>query len=364
MKLLVDARTFGDKPSGIGIYTYNFLKEIVKHNDINVELVSDISNSDEIKNLTQYENVTLHLMGKRVQKTFAVIGYVRYIQTVIDKVKPDVFWEPNNLFPIKLVNPYGKIVVTIHDMFPLYMPENYGKIYPHYFRYGIQNTLKYTDGIIYNSEETKRITEKYFPRAEKKISDVLYIPIEQCVNTPISDENYMLYIGNLEKRKGTDILLKAFERYRAAGGEKRLVLAGKVREEDIKTLIDEISQKTKAVEYKGYISEQEKDALLAKCSCFVFPSRAEGFGIPIVEAMYYKKPIIVSDLSIFREIVGDVVYTFDLNDWEKALPKLMKENHGLKIAEYEAVCERYKPETLANRLLEYFEGWTKNAKNI
>lgn len=361
MKLLVDARTFGDKPSGIGIYTYNFLKEIVKHKDIEVELVSDISNSEEIKHLTQFENVSLHLMGKRVQKTFVVIGYVRYIQKIIYKIKPDVFWEPNNLFPIRLVNPYGKIVVTIHDMFPLYMPENYGKIYPLYFRCGIKNTFKYTDGIIYNSMETKDITQRFFPNASKKKNDVLYIPIKQTVHTLISDENYFLYIGNLEKRKGTDILLKAFVQYRELGGDKKLVLAGSIREEDIRELIDETKEKTNAVEYKGYVEEMQKDELLAKCSCFVFPSRAEGFGIPIVEAMHYKKPIIVSDLSIFKEIVGDAVHMFALEDWEIALPKMMSEELCFEDARYTFVCEKYNAARLANCLLEDFKGWVKDA---
>lgn len=356
MKILVDARTFGDKPSGIGIYTYNFLKELVKRKDIEIELVSDISNSEEMKKLSSYENVRVHLLGKKIQKTFAVIGYIRYIQKVIYEVKPDIFWEPNNLFPVKLVNPYGKIVVTVHDLFPMYIPENYGKIYPIYFRFGMKNMLRYTDALIFNSKETREIVYKYFPKAEKKPNDVLYIPIEQSVNTQISDENYFLYIGNLEHRKGTDILLNAFARYRESGGDKKLVLAGSIREESIKKLLEDMQKKTNAVDYQGYATETQKDGLLAECSCFVFPSRAEGFGIPIVEAMYYEKTIIASDLSIFSEVIGDCVLKFSLQEEDELVELMKKEQEdGIHIEQYKMVCDRYKPSVLGEKICTYFE---------
>ena len=69
MKLLIDGRTFGDKPSGIGIYTYNFVKEIIKHRDIEVEVVSDVGNSEEMRYLKQCANVKVHLMERKTQKS-------------------------------------------------------------------------------------------------------------------------------------------------------------------------------------------------------------------------------------------------------------------------------------------------------
>lgn len=355
MKILVDARTFGDMPSGIGIYTYNFLKELVKHKDVEIELVSDISSSDEMQYLSTCENVKLHLLGKKIQKTFSVIGYVRYIQKLIYDVKPDVFWEPNNLFPIKLVNPYGKIVVTVHDLFPLYMPENYGKIYPIYFRFGIKNMLKYTDGIIFNSKETMDITCKYFPQAKTKKCEVLYIPIEKKVETSIEDKDYFLYIGNLESRKGTDILLRSFEKYRAAGGKKKLLLAGNIREASIEMLLEEISKTTNAVEYLGYATKHKKDELLANCSCFIFPSRAEGFGIPIIEAMHYEKPIIASDLSIFAEVIGECVAKFSLKNEDELMELMLeKQKQVIDAKQYRSVYSKYEPNKLTEKLLAYF----------
>ena len=78
-------------------------------------------------------------------------------------------------------------------------------------------TLRHTDMILYNSEQTKDDTEMYFPKAKKIPSCNAYIisnPLTRYV--PPKDENYFLYVGNMEKRKGVDILIKAYRRYREA----------------------------------------------------------------------------------------------------------------------------------------------------
>ena len=77
---------------------------------------------------------------------------------MIGEVKPDIFWEGNNLIPVKLKNPYGKIIVTIHDVFPFTVPEGYGKIYQYYFRMNLAKTLRNVDAVLYNSIETRKET--------------------------------------------------------------------------------------------------------------------------------------------------------------------------------------------------------------
>lgn len=305
MKILIDIRSLGCTPSGIGSYAYNFIKALNIYEDLQIELVSDVAESRQINEIKKLERITLHLYEKAVSKTFAVLGYFKYVQKIIYKVKPDFFWEVNNLIPIKLKNPYGKKIVTIHDMFPLYMSECYGKIYPMYFKYGIRNTLKQVDGIIYSSQETKKETEKYFPKAREINNFILHIIVESNNNYKIVDKDYFLYIGNLEKRKGTDILLKAYQEYKKNGGTKKLLLTGKFRESDVEELYYQLKKENDGLEYLGYVEDSEKEQLLAECSCFVFPSRAEGFGIPVIEAIIKNKPIIITDLAIFRETVGE-----------------------------------------------------------
>lgn len=356
MKILVDARSLGSKPSGIGIYIYNFVKELVKYDDVSLSIVTDIAISDEMKALEQCENVTIYSYGSEIKKSLGLYKYYKFVQKTIHEVKPDVFWEGNNLVPIKIKNPYGKFVTTVHDMFPLYMPECYGRVYPYYFRYGMKKTVKQVDAIIYNSVETKKETEQYFPKAKDVNSFISYIVVDCKRDAKIADNDYFLYIGNLEKRKGTDILLKTYEEYRKNGGKKRLIFAGKFRENDIEQLYQQISERVEGLEYVGYADEETKDRLLAECSCFIFPSRAEGFGIPVVEALIYQKPVLASSLSIFKEIVGDVVEYVECTR-EDACRKWAE-----KMLEYEnktvsvSYDNPYSANELGRKLHDFFDG--------
>lgn len=361
MKILVDARSLGQKPSGIGMYIYNFVNELKNYPDVEIGLLTDVVESDEMQKLSQEQNVRMYIYGKYVNKNIDLFSYFRYVQKMIHEMKPNIFWEGNNLVPVKIENPYGKFVVTIHDMFPFTMPECYGKVYPYYFKYGIAKTLKLADTVIYNSKETKAETEKCFPEARTKKSFLSYIIVEVDIQETMEDKNYFLYIGNLEKRKGTDILLRAYREYRMNGGDKRMILAGKIREKEIEELFWEVSGQVEGLEYAGYVDDKEKNKLLAECSCFLFPSRAEGFGMPVIEAVAYKKPVIASDLSIFKELLGDAINYFEISQdngkAEKKLCELMQSyQENISEQNYEKVKNEYTAKVLGMKLKQYFDG--------
>ena len=107
MKILIDARSMGTKPSGIGMYIYNFAKELVKEPDMEIHLLSDIATSNEMQAMEQ-AGAILHCYGTPVGKNFGLVKYYRYLQKVIHEIRPEIFWEGNSLVPIKVTNPYGK----------------------------------------------------------------------------------------------------------------------------------------------------------------------------------------------------------------------------------------------------------------
>ena len=356
MKILVDARSLGHKPSGIGIYIYNFVKELISYKNVEMSLVTDVVVSREMKTLSETRGVYVYSYEREINKSLELYSYYRFVQKTIHTVKPDVFWEGNNLVPITIKNPYGKFVTTVHDMFPLYMPGCYGKVYPYYFRYGIKKTIKQVDAIIYNSEETKRETEIYFPEAKKVKSFISYIIVDCKRQTESTDRGFFLYIGNLERRKGTDILLKAYKNYRQNGGKRELVLAGKFRETDIEAMYHQITKEIDGLKYVGYVDEPMKDKLLAECHSFVFPSRAEGFGIPVVEALIYGKPVLANRLSIFEEIVGEQIQYVDCEEenavhiWAERLLSKEKTNQTI------IYNNPYTAEILGKKVYEFFDG--------
>lgn len=376
MKLLIDARTLGNHPSGIGMYTFDFLKELINDGRFEIILLSDVATSNEMGFLAK-QNVTIVTYGTEITQNIRVLKYFKFVQDSIDYYQPDIFWEPNNLIPVKLRRFSGKIMVTIHDIFPLTQPETHDFIYSKYFRYSLSKTLKQADMITYNSIETKLELERVCPQAKDISHLVSYIivnkpditvqPVSPDVlfqDVKIDGQDYFLYIGNLEKRKGTDLLLRAYKKYRDMGGKKMLYLGGKIRENDIHDLYDDIRSSTQGLVSLGYVDAEQKDALFRNCSGFVFPSRAEGFGIPIIEAMHYNKPILASNLSIFQEITGNAISYFDINTaYDQQVQNLADAMFHLKSADldaYKTITNRYLPNQLGADFCNYVYGAKSN----
>ncbi len=355
-KILIDARSLGNKPSGIGIYIYHMAKALHKEEDYEIALVSDVASSDEIKELNN-SGIKLYVYGKSLDKNIGLYLYYKYVQKCIDEYKPDIFWEGNNLVPITIKNPYGKLVASIQDVFPVSHPRYYGKFYSHYFKMGMNRTIKTFDTFIYDSYNTKEEAEKYFPILKDKDTHVGYIIVPRLPELEIKDNNSFFYVGNLEKRKGTDILLKAYKQYKERGGDKGLRLSGKIRDLEIQELLEEITYEVDGILYLGYLSEKERNKEFASCSCFVFPSRLEGFGIPVVEAMNYYKPIIASNLNTIKEIVGDNVKYIAIKGKpiDNLTEAMLEKTKRVDQDKYNKVLDKYSEESIIKVFKEIFE---------
>jgi len=357
IKILIDARSLGKRPSGIGMYVYNIVRELKKDRDFTMELATDICESSEMRELKD-GGMPVHMYGKEVSKSLMLFSYYRFLQKCIYECRPDIFWEANHLVPIRIRNPYGNLVSTVHDMFAITEPEHYGKKYQIYFRYGMKKTIRYFDAFIYDSEESKDDTEKLFPQAKAKKSYIGYFIVPDMPKVPVTDDHFFLYIGNLETRKGTDILLKAYSLYRSKGGRYNLHLAGNLRNRKIEQMLERMTNDPDSgVHYLGYLDTEEKVKEYASCSCFVFPSRSEGFGAPIIEAMHYNKPVLAADLPVFREISENSIQyvSFAGTDEEGiqnfAAALLKEEQTPEKPAEgcYDKVLDRYSEHTLGRK---------------
>lgn len=360
MKMLVDVRKISNKPSGIGYYTYNFLDTLIGR-DFEIVMVTDVIQSKELEELKS-KGLDIVCYGERVDKSTKVFGYFKFIQDVIKLLQPDIFWEPNNVIPIRIRNPFGKIITTIHDIFPVTHKKYYGVAYRAYFKFAIRNTLKVSDALIYVSQDTKNQVENIFEEARNLKSFVSYNIVKTAYNSKHEsrDENYFLFLGNIEKRKGVDILLRAFERYKNDGGGKKLYLVGNARDRSIIALIEKLSKSFDGnVKYLGYLDAKVKEKFLEECSAFVFPSRAEGFGIPPLEALMFNKPCIVSNIGVFKEVLGDAVTYFELSDDDDATANSLKDalmNYDKPPEErIKAIIKRYSPETLSSGLIDFFK---------
>jgi glycosyltransferase involved in cell wall biosynthesis len=97
------------------------------------------------------------------------------------------------------------------------------------------------------------------------------------------------------------------------GNDLRLLIAGPVHEGYRQKILDEAAAwgVAERVTIAGAVSEMDKNWYYANCLAFMFPSLAEGFGLPVIEAMYHGKPVFISRLTALPEVGGDAAYYFD-----------------------------------------------------
>ncbi|HEY0284803.1 MAG TPA: glycosyltransferase family 1 protein [Vicinamibacterales bacterium] len=129
---------------------------------------------------------------------------------------------------------------------------------------------------------------------------------------------YLLYVGTIEPRKNVRGLLDAYARLLARRADApRLVIAGRA-EPDGSALLAAMNQPPLAghVEYRGYVTTEEREALYKGAQALVLPSFEEGFGIPALEAMSAGVPVVVSNRGALPEVVGDAGLFIDPDDAE------------------------------------------------
>jgi glycosyltransferase involved in cell wall biosynthesis len=115
---------------------------------------------------------------------------------------------------------------------------------------------------------------------------------------------YFLFVGNLQPRKNLIKILGALSLFKIKNRPK-LVIAGNIQDDsEFMRVLDFIKQNRleNYVSFKGYVSEKELDKLYRECMGVIYPSIYEGFGYNILEAFYYKKPLITSNISSMPEI--------------------------------------------------------------
>jgi glycosyltransferase involved in cell wall biosynthesis len=146
----------------------------------------------------------------------------------------------------------------------------------------------------------------------------------------IGDGPFVLWVGSLEPRKGVGTLVAAMARlHRAGATEAPLVLAGfdgwlsadLIAAEDRATLADRLLT-------LGPLPEADLWALYGAAAVFGFPSRHEGFGLPVIEAMSQGTAVVCSDLPVTREVAGDaavLVAAGDVAGWSEALEGLLED---------------------------------------
>ncbi len=218
--------------------------------------------------------------------------------------------------PIGIQQTGIRSVVTIHDLIFHHYPAQYAFLDRHIYAYKFKYACKQADRIVAISESTKRDIVACYGIPAEKIS-VIYQACDPSFQMPLSPEqrtkilapfslptDYLLYVGSLIERKGLHQIIEALRMLPASLDIPLMVVGhGKAYRKRIESLLAQYGLQDR-VRFLADIPFSAFPALYQQASAFVFPAMYEGFGIPVIEALWSCTPVITSDRSSLPEAGG------------------------------------------------------------
>src|SRR6185437_13066204 len=173
-------------------------------------------------------------------------------------------------------------------------------------------------------------------------------------------EPYILFVSTLQARKNVSALIRAFERLAPALPDVQLVLAGGISANSEAIVRDaEQSPFAARIRLTGRVADEDLPALYAGAQVFALPSKQEGFGLTMIEAMVCGTPVVANNASCLPEVAGDAALLVDADDaaaFAAALRRAL-EDESLRqslVARGFQRATQFRPEICARAMLEVY----------
>jgi glycosyltransferase involved in cell wall biosynthesis len=317
MKLGFDAKRAAQNTTGLGNYSRLIISILAKFGqnlDLNLYIPS-LERAKLLKELPESEQIHLKFPQGLISKHFPSIWRTWGISSQLQKDNIQIYHGLSGELPLNIRKAHniGKIV-TIHDLIFRHFPQNYHFIDRHIYNFKFRRACQSADHIIAISRFTKEEIIHYYHIPEEKIS-VIYQGCHKIFQQPATeqdkkevkeiyqlDQPYILYVGTIEKRKNLFLLAKALKRIST---DIKVVAVGRRT-----PYADEIDSYLETEHLSARMTLLQDvplkylPALYQMASVFVYPSRCEGFGIPMLEALCSGTPAIGCTGSCLEEAGG------------------------------------------------------------
>ncbi|WP_126650637.1 glycosyltransferase family 4 protein [Chryseobacterium aureum] len=362
MKIAFDAKRFFHNTSGLGNYSRDLVRILSEYKPDNEYLLLNKNKSERGKEILERPNVQFIETSKGNLSRQLKMG------KDAQKQGANIFHGLSGELPLKWDPKPIKKVVTIHDMIFVRYPQYYSffdrKI--HFWKF--KKAADSADKIIAISEQTKRDIIRYLKVPENKI-EVIYQGCHHAFKEQQSPEliqavqekfklpeRFILNVGTIEDRKNLLNVVKAIN-----GTEIPLVVVG--RKTQYYQKIEHFLKKNKIekqVSFLEGVSMDELACLYKLADIFVYPSFFEGFGIPVIEALFSKTVVVTSNTSCLPEAGGkDSVYVNPDNEldirakikflWENESERKRREEKGFEFV------QKFNDEPIAQELIKFYQ---------
>lgn len=316
MKIGFDGKRAVSNMTGLGNYSRLVIERIAEEyplDQLNI-YTPKLTDNPRLDKISSLHNVSFHLPPQfafhgSLWRTFGIPNNLR-----ADGV--DVYHGLSNELPLNIKEAHVPSVVTIHDVIYRTMPENYKPIDCRIYDFKYGRACKNATRIIAISECTKRDVMRFYGVDEDKI-DVIYQGCDKSFKTKwnkdqLADlrkqlnlpEKYLLQVGTIEKRKNLELSIRALS---ALNEDIPLVILGKDHHgylDYVKNLARELGVFDR-LQFLSNLPFSELPGLYQGAEVILYPSKYEGFGIPVIEGLESMRPVIAATGSCLEEAGGE-----------------------------------------------------------
>jgi glycosyltransferase involved in cell wall biosynthesis len=256
-----------------------------------------------------------------------------WVKKDLGKLNIDLYHGLSHEIPIGIQKTKVKSAVTIHDLIYERYPAQYTAIDVNIYRKKFQYACKNADKVITVSEQTKKDIIDYYSTPPEKIAvtyqscnPVFATELTQAQKTIIQlkyglPPKYFLYVGSIIERKNLMNICKAVFILRneiqfplvviGDGGKYKQQVKDFIKQNDLEKKIFFLSEHPTARSSKSFQDARDFPAIYQSAIAMIYPSFFEGFGIPILESLWSRLPVITSAVSSLPEVGGDAAYYVD-----------------------------------------------------
>jgi glycosyltransferase involved in cell wall biosynthesis len=332
MRIGFDAKHAFFNKSGLGSYSRNLIQGLSeKYPDNEYLLYTPGLNNDlfePVENCIQVKGP-----GRLSHRIFRAYWRSFYLAHQLPKDGVEIFHGLTHEIPYNFPNKLVKSIVTIHDLIFLRLPHMYRLLDRIVYEKKYSYSCEASDRIIAVSRQTADDIVEFFHISPDKI-DVVYQGCNPVFNTEVPliekeilrmkyllPKSFILYVGTIEERKNLLTLIKALHYGKI---DIPLVVIGKPTPY-LNKIIEFIERHSLInIIFCDIVQNQDLPGLYQLADLFVYPSIFEGFGIPILEALYSRVPVITSRASSMTEVGGDYTLYVDPNNVEEMAAAIKK----------------------------------------
>lgn len=303
MKIAIDCRMIGK--SGIGTYIENILLPMLNHHENSYLLIGDEKQIGRYKNLKNIELLFSNI------KPFSIKEFFFFPVKRINEC--DAYYTPYINIPMGIKIP---IYSTIHDVVFLDIKGLTSKLGTMLRKLFYKRAINISKCIFTVSQFSKNRIQYHF-HTQKKIY-VTYSAISNDLKRfkPSPDKiynfPYFVFVGNIKKHKGIDLLIKAVQTLNDLNINFKIVIVGdyknfKSKDQYIVGLMKNINER---IIFTGFIPNEKLYNIIKQAQALILPSYYEGFGLTPLEALYLGGDTILSDIPVLKEVYSELPVTF------------------------------------------------------